>query len=303
MNRDRSHVWDVIGWFGGAVAATIVTSAIGVYTGSFNVVASFVADHLGEVALWVMAVFGMGVLLGMSIRHCIALRQLRNKDAEIAELKNMKREHNALFDEFRSLTHDEQRQIVSVMLSEPGGLAPTEDQRKHMGEWTTMKNFLRHDPGSDLMHLMDGVEDMLLENPVHVYGLMAARVSDLEDAVDDALDAMRAEIAGRDAEIAELESKIRHPVPLSMDALFAQPWQVRRAVLDAADKGWTDLPLGKAPNTVLSSMLSVEGIFRRRATLFAGMKSERETYYVTPEWKLLLMEDGNVEKLRVMVNG
>lgn len=125
----------------------------------------------------------------------------------------------------------------------------------------------------------------------------------LDRSVDDALDAMKAEIASRDAEIAELESKLRHPVPVSMDALFAQPWQVRRAVLDAADKGWTDLPLEKAPSTVLSSMLSVEGIFRRRATLFSGMKSERETYYVTPEWKLLLMEDGNVEKLRVMVNG
>ena len=111
------------------------------------------------------------------------------------------------------------------------------------------------------------------------------------------------ERAAKEAEIAELESKLRHPVPVSMDALFAQPWQVRRAVLDAADKGWTDLPLGKAPSAVLSSMLSVEGIFRRRATLFSDMKSERETYYVTPEWKLLLMEDGNVEKLRVTVNG
>lgn len=113
-------------------------------------------------------------------------RELAAKEAEIAELKNMKRKHASLFDEFRSLTHDEQRQIVRVMLSEPGGLAPTEDQRKHIGEWVTMKDFLRHDPGSDRMHLVDGVEDMLLENPGHVYGLMAARVSDLEKAVADA---------------------------------------------------------------------------------------------------------------------
>lgn len=128
----------------------------------------------------------IGAALGYMARAGIDKKTINTKDTEIAELKNMKRKHASLFDEFRSLTHDEQRQIVNVMLSEPGGLAPTEDQRKHMGEWITMKDFLRHDPGSDRMHLADGVEDMLLENPGHVYGLMAARVSDLEKAVADA---------------------------------------------------------------------------------------------------------------------
>ena len=65
------------------------------------------------------------------------------KDEEISSLKKLRHEQSGLFAEFRSLTHDEQRQIVSVMLSEPAGIAPSDDQRKHMGEWKAMKDFLQ----------------------------------------------------------------------------------------------------------------------------------------------------------------
>ena len=106
--------------------------------------------------------------------------------AEIESLKETKQRHAALFDEFRTLTHNEQLDIVSVWLSEPGGLAPSDEQRAHMGDWVKMKDFLRHDPVSDRMHLVDGVGEMLLENPRHVYDLMAARVADLETAMSEA---------------------------------------------------------------------------------------------------------------------
>ncbi len=100
--------------------------------------------------------------------------------AEIESLKKTKRKHTALFEEFRTLTHNEQLDIVSVWLSEPGGLEPSEEQRAHMGEWVQMKDFLRHDPTGDRLHLVDGVSEMLLENPRKVYDLMAARVENLQ---------------------------------------------------------------------------------------------------------------------------
>lgn len=95
----------------------------------------------------------------------------------------------------------------------------------------------------------------------------------------------------------------RRPIPVTIDALSKQPWEVRRAVLESAQRGWQDLPLEKASNTVLRSMLSDDGILHRRITHFSAMESQRGTYYVNPSWRLLLMEDGNLEKLRVMVSG
>ena len=93
------------------------------------------------------------------------------------------------------------------------------------------------------------------------------------------------------------------PLPVTTDTLSEQPWEVRRAVLESAQSEWRDLPLEKAPDTVLRSMLSDDGILHRRVTFFSGMESQRGTYYVDPSWKLLLMQDGNLEKLRVMVSG
>ena len=49
-----------------------------------------------------------------------------------------------------------------------------------MGEWVQMKDFLRHDPTGDRLHLVDGVSEMLLENPRQAYDLMAARVENLQ---------------------------------------------------------------------------------------------------------------------------
>ena len=87
MSEERSRAWDVIGWFGAAAAATVVPSAVGVYTGSFDVVAEFVVGHTAQAIHWTIAVFGIGVLTGLIIRHRIALRQLKDKDAVIAKLE------------------------------------------------------------------------------------------------------------------------------------------------------------------------------------------------------------------------
>lgn len=104
---------------------------------------------------------------------------------------------------------------------------------------------------------------------------------------------------GRTGEVAKPDG----PIPVTMEALGGQPWQVQRAVLDSAQGDWRDLPIKEAPNAVLRSMLSGDGILKRRVTYFDGMPSERDTYFVAKEWKLLLMEDGNLDRLRVMVNG
>lgn len=183
---DKNKVWDIVGWFVAPAAATIASGFIGWYTGSFDVVLSFASANPLESFLWTLLFLSLGALVGLLARGRSAKKEIAAKDEEISELKKAKRKHDALFDVFRGLTHEEQRQVVNVWLSEPGGLVPTDDQRKHMGDWVKMKDFLRHDPVSDRMHLVDGVGEMLLENPRHVYDLMAARVADLETAMSEA---------------------------------------------------------------------------------------------------------------------
>ena len=155
-------------------------AAVAAAAGVAGVVVNFIkpiTDAIGPY-YWVAQPFlflGLGAFMGFS-----AARALDGK--RLAELEKTKQEHEALFKDFCGLTHDEQRQVVGVMLSEPGGLEPTDGQRMSMGNWVKMKDFLRHDPVGDRLHLVDGVREMLLENPQHVYGLMAARVADLEKA-------------------------------------------------------------------------------------------------------------------------
>ena len=186
MSDERITGKDVVLMIGGAVAGAIVPGVIGWYTGSFGVVLSFASANPLESFLWTLLFLSLGVLVGLIARGRSAKKELEAKDRELSKLKKTKREHEALFGEFRDLIHDDQRQVVNVWLSEPGGLVPTDDQRKHMGSWKTMKDFLCHDPVSDRLHIVDGVGEMLLENPRHVYDLMAARVADLEAAMSEA---------------------------------------------------------------------------------------------------------------------
>ena len=87
MSDGKSRVWDVIGWFGAAAASTVVPSAIGVYTGSFDTVAEFASSHPGESALWSISSIGIGMIFGLAVRNGIASRQIRDKDAVISELE------------------------------------------------------------------------------------------------------------------------------------------------------------------------------------------------------------------------
>lgn len=203
-----------------------------------SIVGGFALDHFDVLESWFKSAYPviqpllftlLGILLGQSLARTACKKQLADRDAEIDRLNSLKRERSGRFKEFSAFNHDDQRQIVSVMLSEPGGLAPTENQRKHMGEWVSMKDFLRYDPGSDRMHLVDGVKEMLLENPDHVYELMAARVDDLErqlaanpsdgrnanDADSSELDRLRIRNAAlksnaleKDGEISSLEKRV-----------------------------------------------------------------------------------------------
>lgn len=88
MSGAKSRAWDVFGWFGGAVAAMVVPSVVGVYTGSFEKVASFAADNLLDVVLWSVSFIGGGAIIGLLIRGHIDKKKLAAKDARIGELEN-----------------------------------------------------------------------------------------------------------------------------------------------------------------------------------------------------------------------
>lgn len=185
--RVEKTVWNSMKAIGG-----FVVGAVTVF-GWLNVTPEMVGQTTydamrGPAPLVVM--FVSGTLFGWGVTKLWSDRRMKEAseahDAEIASLKKTKHGHDALFKKFRDLTHDDQRWVVNVLLSEPGGLAPNDEHRAHMGDWVKMKDFLRHNPVGDRLHLVDGIREMLLENPDHVYGLMAARVADLQEELSEA---------------------------------------------------------------------------------------------------------------------
>ena len=179
-------VWNSMKAIGGFVVGAV--TVFGWLSVTPEMVGQVMYDAMrGPAPLAVM--FVSGSLFGGGVTKLWSDRRMKeaskDHDAEIASLRKTKHEHDALFKKFRDLTHDEQRWVVNVLLSEPGGFAPNDEHRAHMGDWVKMKDFLRHDPLGDRLHLVDGIREMLLENPDHVYGLMAARVADLQEELSE----------------------------------------------------------------------------------------------------------------------
>lgn len=291
---------------------------------------SFGLDHYDVLESWFSSAYpivqpllftALGAALGYMVCKALDRKQLAAKDEEISNLKKLRREQSGLFAEFCSLTHDEQRQIVSVMLSEPAGIAPSDDQRKHMGEWIAMKDFLRHDPVSDRMHLVDGVRDMLLDNPAHVYDLMAARVADLQEQRSGDLD----DIAALEEKISDLEKQIaakpdlepmsnedieamfgsgartpRGRLVRSIDAVRTLPAQTVGAMVDAFDnEGHAEL--GAHEQWVRKSIKDRDGIFRIGRMFFMGYPGEETgDYYLMKEWLEFMDDPKNLAEMRQM---
>lgn len=301
-------------------------SAVSIAIGAVGTAANFIkplTDAIGPV-YWIIQPFlflGIGLFIGYAITKMLCNKQLAAKDEEISNLKKLRHEQSGLFAEFRSLTHDEQRQIVSVMLSEPAGIAPSDDQRKHMGEWIAMKDFLRHDPVGDRMHLVDGVGDMLLDNPAHVYDLMAARVADLQEQRSGDLD----DIAALEEKISDLEKQIaakpdlepmsnedieamfgsgartpRGRLVRSIDAVRTLPAQTVGAMVDAFDnEGHAEL--GAHEQWVRKSIKDRDGIFRIGRMYFMGYPGEETSdYYLMKEWLEFMDDPKNLAEMRQM---
>lgn len=301
-------------------------SAVSIAIGAVGTAANFIkplTDAIGPV-YWIIQPFlflGIGLFIGYAITKMLCNKQLAAKDEEISNLKKLRHEQSGLFAEFRSLTHDEQRQIVSVMLSEPAGIAPSDDQRKHMGEWVAMKDFLRHDPVGDRMHLVDGVGDMLLDNPAHVYDLMAARVADLQEQRSGDLD----DIAALEEKISDLEKQIaakpdlepmsnedieamfgsgartpRGRLVRSIDAVRTLPAQTVGAMVDAFDnEGHAEL--GAHEQWVRKSIKDRDGIFRIGRMYFMGYPGEETgDYYLMKEWFEFMDDPKNLAEMRQM---
>lgn len=196
----------IVGSAAYGVTIVVIPLVIGKINGSLAVISKFASEHPWDVAAWSAVILIVGASVGAIARHRVALRQLAAKDAEIESLKKAKRKHAALFEEFKRLIPAEQQAVVNVYLSEPAGIVPSESQRKCMDNGVRIKRFLCHDKTSDRLHLKgDDVREMLLENPHHVYNLMAARVEEIEGKLGtlptreelDAANEMAAELQAR----------------------------------------------------------------------------------------------------------
>lgn len=236
-----------------------------------GVVANFikpVTDMIGPY-YWMVQPFlflGLGAFMGFS-----AARALSGK--RLAEMEKTKREHEAQFKDFCRLTHDEQRQVVGVMLSEPGGLEPTDRQRVNMGSWVKMRNFLRHDPVGDRLHLVDGVMDMLLDNPGHVYDLMAARVESLE-----------AELAGRPTP-EEVDVRVVEAVGVLVDATAAACDELSKTSDDRLRERMSSGEVSGFEARVLGEVLTLDVPARR------WLRTARDEGFVDVEDRELDAED------------
>ena len=315
----RNAFWKTLQAAGG-----FIVGATGVL-GWLNITPEMVGETAYSIAYVVfpIASFLGGALSGWSLTKLWA-------DRRIAELNGLKREYKALFDEFRSLTHGEQRQIVNIMLSEPGGIAPSEEQRKSMSDWVKMKDFVRHDPVTDKLHLVDSVKEMLLENPEHIYNLMAARVADLEDersrtpgkasasaSVDEKeLEklkiqnaAIKSNLLDKDKEIASLKRRVdeskgtntepSHHVDPSDEERYALIGTAGLADLlwayDYIDRNGSipASPLGGKLDSARIQRLMEKGVLRSIGSLLSGGAS----YDMVKEWSLFVhRERGEIER-------
>lgn len=314
-------------------------SALSAATGVAGLVANSIkplTDLLGPIypIFQPVAFIAIGTFMGYAFTRSFYAKQLSSKDEEISELKNLRRERSDLFAEFRGLTHDEQRQIVSVMLSEPAGIAPSDEQREHMGSWVKMKDFVRHDAKTDRLHLLDGVKDMLLENPVHIYDLMAARVSDLErivtdvgvsrkgaiadrDAriaefeksptqkdVDDLKSASADELVVRDAEIAGLKSDKQPKYKIPSTDLIVQMSPVVASRVYKAYKRGAYIPLNEIEPCAINSIGGRDGLFEYRTLVNPfGQRLEAKEYGLSRKWRAFLDEPAHLAQLKTVAAG
>ena len=319
MSSDRITGRDVILMIGGAVAGAVIPGILGWYTGSFGVVLSFASANPLESLLWTLLFLSLGALAGLLARGRSAKKELEAKDRELSRLRKNNRAHNALFKEFCELKHDEQLQIVSVWLSEPEGFEPSKEQRAHMGDWVKMKDFLRHAVVTDRLHIVDGVGEMLLENPRHVYDLMAARVADLEQRTEAGDSAgtraandkelkmlqtenarLRSESTAKDRRIASLERRIADSEVKQggEGTRFTPSDEERYALLGTAglaDLLWAydhidkngSIPsssLGPKMDSVRVQRLLSKGVLRKDGNLLSGGAS----YDMEKDWRLFV---------------
>lgn len=122
------------------------------------------------------------------------------------------------------------------------------------------------------------------------------------------LDETSRQIDEKDREIELLKKQLERdchvstndgPLPVSIETIKNQPWSVANALYEALESSYYR-PIASAPSSVLRSMTSSDGIFKREVTYFNGMATERDTYYVTPEWKLFFDDRENMNKLRII---
>lgn len=168
----------------------------------------------------------LGTFGGLALSRSCRRREINAKDDEIAELKKVKRRHEALFTSFRSLTHNEQCDVVNVSLSEPDGVQPSEELLNRLNNGVLINDFLRLNPSSGAVHIRDGVTDMLLENPEHVFCLMASLLADFQNQRAGDSD----EILALTSKVLELEAKVSaksDSEPIASDEIDAA-WNAAR---------------------------------------------------------------------------
>ncbi len=118
------------------------------------------------------------------------------------------------------------------------------------------------------------------------------------------------QLAKKDAEIASLEGQLQmakmpgavggsqreKPVPSAAGIAKLDPIMAR-AVWRAFEGG--DMPIGEAHEEVWRSMLEEDGIFERVCSPYMGARNPTDRYRLTPAWRLLLMEPGNLNRVKV----
>lgn len=225
------------------------------------------------------------------------------KESELEKLGKDNRTAIALFQEFTQLTVWDQRSVVAVWLSEPEGQTPTNGQRRQMDELTRMSDFLRLDPVADKLHIKDnGVNQMLLENPEHVYPLAVAQVASLQTQLEDYRTAGRStdeaadKVASSDGSSKAVRT-ISGSLVRSIDALEAFSPDMAAAAIESYEMNG-DVPLDEYDKTVRESVGRRDGVFSisEPALTWRRLGEDPSAYRLTDPWRSFL-DDAKVLRI------
>ena len=266
-------------WSVGSIVGNIVwgaVAAIGLFyfnesTGCVYIVLDSMRGHELELAGWTIAFALFGALVGLMVRHRVAIGQLRAKDDEIAEDSSddcgvqMLTGEDAL-NFIRSLT-DNQKSILAEIYDSGGSISadPFDGDLSQLRKYGLVSMPPIVAPGMPCKwSIPPNVNRILRDNP----------------------------------DLLEVDSKEIEPTPKGISSLSSI---MAHAVWRAYEHG--DMPIGEAHEEVWASIIDGDGIFERVCHPYMGARNPTDKYRLTSKWRIALKDEATLDLVKIAARG